>query len=724
MSFLHYKQTLLASALLSVLPALGVESETVLPNVFVSATRTARTVEDAPGLSDLVTRSQIEGRQSDKVTDLAQGIAGVWVRPGRGVLDVNQTVVMHGVPDEKRSLLLVDGMPMNDAYAGSVSVGGLSTENLDRVEVVQGPASALYGGNAMGGVIQYFTAMPTKAEYRVKVGYGEAFDTGKAAAGVSKTFFSYGNKLDNGLSLLASLAYTNVNGYASEWATSTTAPTAGITGATRTQTNAGATAYLLGDKGVQSWSDYSVALKGQYDLDAGQWIRAGFTRMTYQYDFGTPTTLLRNATGNPVWNYGSVSATTFDAPYGGLMRDAWQLSSQLNVSGGKLVANFGLVDSPKNWSAVALTGADQSSGVGQLTTTAARSLLGDVQWSVGLGDAQLLTLGGSFRNDEADTRDINLTDWKHPASQATQKSDTRGKVDNWSVFLQDEIQFNHSLSGTLGLRNDVWRTHDGQVNNSGVVQTFASHEDSALTPKATLAWQALDKLTVKAAYGQAFRAPTVYELYRTYTTSSGTTYVSNPSLKPETVDSADLGLEAAPWDGGKVRLNHFHNLFHDLVYTRTSGTYRYRINAGQAVSRGWTLDLEQKYGDSRVYANFTWTDARIIKNSANTASEGKDMMQMPSRMANLGYEGKRGDWQWSVMGRYASKQYATDANTDTTNGVPTSYDPYFVADAKVAYRIDAHMTASVSVSNLFDRNYFSYYQAPGRAWFVELSSTF
>jgi iron complex outermembrane receptor protein len=97
---------------------------------------------------------------------------------------------------------------------------------------------------------------------------------------------------------------------------------------------------------------------------------------------------------------------------------------------------------------------------------------------------------------------------------------------------------------------------------------------------------------------------------------------------------------------------------------------------------------------------------------------------VPERMFNIGGDFEMGGFSASVVGRYVSKRYANDDNTDTVNGVYTSYDPYFVTDAKITYKLTKNSSVSFSVDNIFDRDYFSYYKAHGRSWFGEVTLKF
>ncbi len=89
-------------------------------------------------------------------------------------------------------------------------------------------------------------------------------------------------------------------------------------------------------------------------------------------------------------------------------------------------------------------------------------------------------------------------------------------------------------------------------------------------------------------------------------------------------------------------------------------------------------------------------------------------------MFNLGGEFEKDQFSASLIGRYVRKRYSNDENKDTVDNVYTSYDPYFIADAKVSYKLTKFAFVSLSVDNILDRDYFAYYKAPKRSWSAEI----
>ena len=272
---------------------------------------------------------------------------------------------------------------------------------------------------------------------------------------------------------------------------------------------------------------------------------------------------------------------------------------------------------------------------------------------------------------------------------------------------------------------DWWRTFDGyadQIGTAGYPKNYDERSSSAFSPKAALVFKPFAGTTLRTSAGKAFRPPTVYELYRTWTSSSGVTYNGNPDLKPEKLTAWDVGAEQSLWSGAKIKASYFENYLKNLVYRKTvSSSQRDYINAGKAESRGVIAGVEQKIGNwLKLYADVTFVDSRIRENSASPASEGKRMTDVPGRTINIGADFEYRDIKASVLGTYVSKRYGDDANDDVVNSVYMSYDPYFTLNARISYTIMKHAELSFSVDNILNRNYFSYYKAPGRSWFAEL----
>jgi iron complex outermembrane receptor protein len=286
-----------------------------------------------------------------------------------------------------------------------------------------------------------------------------------------------------------------------------------------------------------------------------------------------------------------------------------------------------------------------------------------------------------------------------------------------------------NLTAYVGFRQDWWESYDGyanQVGTEGYPITYDSRDDSAFSPKVAVVYEPFDKTLLKASVGKSFRPPTINELYRTTTSASGITRAGNPDLDPETSTSWDIGIDQKLWKGAQASVTYFDNYMDDLIYRKTiTSTYSEYVNVGKAQIRGVEIEAEQRLENGiRFFANFTYTNAKVKENDAEPETEGKRLIDVPERMLNIGGEFEKGKFATSLVGRYVSKRYRDDENRDAVNKVYTSRDPYFVTDAKISYSFTKWATLSLSVDNVFDREYFDYYKTPGRSWFGELTMRF
>jgi outer membrane receptor for ferrienterochelin and colicins len=136
-----------------------------LDQVVVTATRTEKTLKDAPVITQVITAKNISDRGITNVQDvLAQDIPGLEFQRGGFGADIK----MQGL-EAKNILILIDGERMAGESGGNVDYSRLNSDNVERIEIVKGAASALYGSQAMGGVINIITKK-SKKKWEVSAG--------------------------------------------------------------------------------------------------------------------------------------------------------------------------------------------------------------------------------------------------------------------------------------------------------------------------------------------------------------------------------------------------------------------------------------------------------------------------------------------------------------------------------------------------------------------------
>ncbi len=132
------------------------KKETVrLDEIVVTATKTERSSDSLPVGVSVIAEQDIERSAAYRTDDLLKELPGVFVRSYQGILSSGATndVGIRGLTGEERVLVLRDGIPINDPYGGAVEFNEVDIDDLEKFEVVRGPGSALYGSDAMGGVI-------------------------------------------------------------------------------------------------------------------------------------------------------------------------------------------------------------------------------------------------------------------------------------------------------------------------------------------------------------------------------------------------------------------------------------------------------------------------------------------------------------------------------------------------------------------------------------------
>lgn len=706
--------------------------ERELPEVVVTATRTETPVENAPASVNVVTKEKMEMKGPKTIDEAINDLPGVMVRRGKGLMDTMASIQLRGFGEQKRTLILLDGITLNNAYTGGVKMGGFFPEDLERVEVVKGPFSSLWGGYAMGGVVHFITKMPEKREITIKAGYGSGFERGEAMDDLRSLYLSYGDKIGK-FSFFISYGRQDTNGYATDLVTSSKVPS-GTYGAKASYDRYGNPVYIVGDKGDNRWWDEGITVKSQYEFDEKTKVRLTYIRNRYEYNYDEPHPYLFNATTNQPIYYPS-EKDYLPGP-GGRIQNIWgglleteifrKLKTKLNLS---------YITTEKDWYVTVGSGAKiwgcpkPGSTCGYVSDTPQRAFQGDLQFSLPVFNNQILTFGGAYRWEYADIKEKYLRNWKDETSTLNLKYQSKGKTRTFSFFAQDEIILRENLTAYIGVRYDDWKTYDGYVNQvgtKGYPKEYPSNTETSFSPKVSLVYKPFEGTLFRGSIGKAFRPPTVYELYRTWTSSSGRTYAGNPNLKPETTTSYELGIEQRLWKGAKLSFTYFYNDMDDLIYRKTvNSTYQELINVGSAESQGFEASLEQTFDFGlKIFANLTYTDSEIKENKIKPQTEGKRLTYLPLWMGNIGAEFKRGKWSLYVVGRYVDKWFIDDENKDKKSGVYGSYDEYFVVDVKANYQINKWMDLSLQGYNIFDKKYYHYYKAPGASWYAELSFKF
>ena len=171
-----------------------------LPDTLISANRQVEARNDSSAANTVFTREDIDRLQPGSVTDLLQRVPGVQVAQagGRGSLP---GIYIRGT-QSAQSLVLVDGQRIGSSTSGDSNLQHLNIDQIERVEVLRGSRSVIYGSDAIGGVIQIFTRRGTEQSLqpRLHLGFG-SHQTWERSLGLTggdeKTRFNLGASLDD-----------------------------------------------------------------------------------------------------------------------------------------------------------------------------------------------------------------------------------------------------------------------------------------------------------------------------------------------------------------------------------------------------------------------------------------------------------------------------------------------------------------------------------------------
>ncbi|GAI40874.1 unnamed protein product, partial [marine sediment metagenome] len=173
------------------------ESILELEKIVITATRTPHLLKDVPVSTTVITEKEIEQTGASTVAEALENVAGMRVTAYGGPGSLTTAHIRGSAAHQV--LVLMDGRELNSAASGTVDLGFLPVQNIERIEVVRGPFSSLYGANALSGVINIITKpAPEKRQTEIRASYG-TYET-------SEYTLTHGGKLDKtGYSLTAKL---------------------------------------------------------------------------------------------------------------------------------------------------------------------------------------------------------------------------------------------------------------------------------------------------------------------------------------------------------------------------------------------------------------------------------------------------------------------------------------------------------------------------------------
>jgi Outer membrane cobalamin receptor protein len=700
-------------------------------SVTVTATRDESQVFESPVSVGVVSRREMDIRRTRTVDNVLSLMEGVYVQRSKGDADNLTRINLRGFNGASRSLVMLDGQPLNDSYTGEVNWTSLPMPEIDRVEVARGPFSSLYGGNALGGVINILTRPVSRRELEFSGQYGTYQSTDYSVR--------YADRFLNRLGISIGYRRLQNGGYPSRFAQVSAAVPTGtapfVTGVVPTLTPQGTATYRIGENGVNWYNQHSYRIKGEYTLSDRTVFWLQYIRQCYGYGYDEYETYLRDSAGAPVDNGTyffddrgttrrlSITPGSYLQGPGEGVSDFTSMSVQHRLARNQFLRlDAGYFDQPDVNYRTPASAATLEGGAGTYVGRHSRAIHGNLQYLWSPNSRHHLTFGTETRHDFTNNLEFSLRNWTDRFTKTAQTYFAQGKSINQGVYVQDHIRLGERLQIVAGGRYDYWRTYSAQTTTfpaTGGATNLPERANNTLSGKVAALYTLPGDWALRASTGTSFRNPNVYELYR-ITRISNTLYYGNPNLETERLFSFEAGVRKRIGERFNFDAAAYQNNITNMVYRVTdlndpTGLTRHYVNAGEGRTRGFEFAGGVRLASWLQFrGTYTYTQAIITRNPGNEQTVGKRVPHVPEHMTSGALLGFYKKWTGSLTGRYSGGVSSNDINNDLTKGVQGAFDPFFTADATISYDVNRRLQVFAQIENLADRRFYLFYLNPGR----------
>ena len=677
-----FSSLFLAVGMLIAAPALQAEeigevdkhAVTELDTSFVTATGGATDLRDAPASVSVITREEIERQPVYDLNTLLRRVPGV--TGGFGPVGEQSKIKLRGL-DDKYTLILVDGKRLGGSgdlsYRRDLArqdLNWITPNMIERIEIVRGPMSSLYGSDAMGGVINIITRKVSR--------------TWSGSANVNTTI---PEDSDRGQTTQTSL---NLSGPLTE-----------------------SVGLRLGANLTRRAADEVTA---RLDKDG-----------EFMYGDGAGGAKDHSVNALLDWKINDEQSLSFEAVHG--VERSWSSKKTFGDWGETLGEGFGPGRLIRDSYSVSHTG-DWSFGTSKVDLYL-NKFKNDIDWGKSSAEEKIaegslnipfeflldqrLTVGGQWKREELTNSDTLGTVPVDYQGAAVSGSSLKG--DYSAAFIEDELYLLDNLALTLGNRFD----HS---------QDYGNHN----SPRAYLVYHPHPDWTVRGGVSKGFRAPSLKEGSAGAATESGGRgcgslkplgYVSgscwmagNPNLSPETSVNKEIGV-SFDRDGWEASLTYFHTDFEDKIEYAPLGQFQGRWwtmleNVEEARTRGWEGSVRVPLTDSLDWR----TNATYMLESKNL-STGEDLISAPKLSAFSAINWQATDTlNTELSAQHVGKQRGVG------NDFVKSYTTY---DLTANLAVTKWLTLNGGVQNLLDedaRDGSTTFYVPGRAFFAGATTYF
>ena len=641
-----------------------------------------------------------------------------------------------GTVSSAESLIYSDGLLISNLLGNSYSYPPrwdlIPMAMIQKIDVMYGPFSALYPGNSMGGVVTFTTRMPEKFEGHLEVtGANEFFSLydvhqNNTVGHIDGTIgdrngpWAWWFNVDHLQGTGHPMSFDTV-----EASATTTKAGTPVTGAIPYLDSNGKPAYLFGAYSIDHFMQDAAVGKIAYDFDPEHRLSLQIGLWSNVADTSTQSFITSTATGLPVYN-GVVKVNGANYSLSGLdptIARETHLSTALEYK----TDTHGTWD----WDLIAtsytyiqdISLASTNYGV---NSTGTNTSMDGTGWET--ADARGIyrpgiDLLGSHEISfglHYDVFRLNQHVWTNPywetPSNTSLTGVSNGFTETSALYLQDFWKLSDKWSVTLGARGEFWEAFGGENLNSKGSISYPDKSFNSVSPKGSVAYQVDPTMDVRLSVGQAYRYPTVTELFQSITNATTGIYVNDPTLKPESVLSTELTVDKTI-QTSTIRASLFDEERHNALFSQTTPTAAGNVTANANIPQARTYGVELSDNSHDIIiqgldfnGSVTLSPSKILSDSTLSGAEGKIYPRIPlwRAHATLSYHYDE-KWIFSTGVRFATASYSTLLNTDINHQVYGAISEYLVGDVRVTYKYAPGVRLIAGVDNVGD---FKYYVSP------------
>ena len=646
--------------------------------ITVTATRTMEDIIKTPSAVSVVTDKDIETRRVDTVTDALQMLPGVYKSQ-----KANGGLQIRGF-DSTDILVLLNGVPMNNTFNNGVDWEAIPVHSIERIELVRGPSSSLYGGRGVAGVINIQTKQQPKQSVKDIHWHGQI---GYGSHGTLNNELGFDAQVSNRITVGMSGEQRKTDGYPGFFITGRAA---NIRPSTVTvtpdnpvpQTKDGS--YLLGSRGDKSFNNKNLSAYVTMKLRDRESLTYSYLYTKNRYAYENPMSTI-TVNGAPIFS-GNVKInnqkyvalrTSRYLGYDGL-KEYHAHNLQYKNDKNKLQVTFNILDRKKDgFSSPSNPNTPNYSGPGDDSFYPGKTINFDAQKVWDRMGKHSVVAGINWKKESFEQKRRELTNWRnHSSFDSTTYPGglyeiNKGATNNLALFVQDTYRPNFNWAIYTGLRIDRFKKFDGQhvtydtTNNRYDTVNHGEGSYTEWSPRLAIEHYVTDSLNVYASYGHSFNPPPLSQVYR-YTD----VVRANPNLDPERSDTFEVGMKKEWGTKTALNLSAFYVKTKDKIKYVThydnNGDVDYKMyeNVDQETRRGIELELRHQLSSKwSVFGNYTWQMGRIKhKDLPNTNASGYEEINydIPKHIFHAGLEYTNGKWNALWDAQYVSRRQSVD----------------------------------------------------------------